>query len=254
MSAVWRAVDSLSGKMVALKVLDRIKTKKFEARFTKLNKPTEGEIAVQLSHPNIVKTYEFGMTTEGEQFLVMEFVEGAGLSVYVDMQNEVMRTNRMSWIFQLGEALRYFHNSGWIHRDICPRNVMIDREMKLKLIDFGLVVPNTPPFCAPGNRTGTASYMAPELIKRQRTDQRIDVFSFAVTCYEMFTKHHPWEAGRTLEVILQNINKQPRDIRDYSTEIDDEIAEIIMRGLEKHPDDRWPSINAMLHEFKTVAE
>ena len=73
MSAVWRAVDSISGKMVALKVLDRIKTKKFEARFVKLNKPTEGEIAIQFSHPNIVKTYEFGMTTEGEQFLVMDW-------------------------------------------------------------------------------------------------------------------------------------------------------------------------------------
>lgn len=254
MSAVWRAVDSLSGKMVALKILDRIKTQRFEARFPKkLEKPTEGEVAVQLRHPNIVKTHEFGRTANDEQFLVMDFVEGAGLSVYVDLQNEVMRTNRMNWILQLGEAIRYFHKSGWIHRDICPRNVMIDKEMNLKLIDFGLVVPNTPPFRAPGNRTGTASYMAPELIKRQKTDQRIDVFSYAVTCYEMYANHLPWEAGRTLEVVLQNINKRPKDIRDYATDIDDEIAEIIMRGLEKHPDDRWPSVDAMLDAYREAS-
>src|SRR6185369_1807536 len=80
MSKVWRARDTKTGKMVALKLLDKEKTKRLEARFPGLNKPPEGEIATSLKHPNIVQTYEYGMATSGEPFLVMEFVEGLGLS------------------------------------------------------------------------------------------------------------------------------------------------------------------------------
>ena len=74
-------------------------------------------------------------------------------------------------------------------------------------------MPNTPEFQAPGNRTGTANYMAPELIKRQRTDQRIDIFSYAMTCYEMWAKRLPWDAAETLEAVMQHINMPPVDIR-----------------------------------------
>src|SRR5690349_20458565 len=92
MSRVWRARDTVSGKVVALKVLDKEKTIKFEARFApELKKPSEGEIAVTLRHPHIVKTYEWGVTREGEQFLVMEYVDGLGLSYLVDVQNETMQ-------------------------------------------------------------------------------------------------------------------------------------------------------------------
>jgi len=136
---------------------------------------------------------------QGEQFLVMEFVEGIGLSYLVDTQNAVMRNRRLRFIMQLGDAIAYFHKQGWIHRDICPRNVIISEDSKTKLIDFGLAVPTTPDFQKPGNRTGTANYMAPELIKRQRTSQQIDIFSFSVTCYEMYTRGFPWKTGETLE-------------------------------------------------------
>lgn len=250
MSKVWRAVDSKSGRTVALKVLDKEKTRRLEQRFVGLNKPTEGEIAIQLKHPNIVQTYEYGWSREGEQFLVMEFIEGSGLSFLVDMQNETMRKHRLSLMIQLGEAIQYFHQSNWIHRDICPRNILVDEDHQVKLIDFGLVVPNTAAFQKPGNRTGTANYMAPELIKRQKTDQRIDVFSYAVTCYEMYTKRLPWEAAETLEMVLQHINQPPADIREFAPQIDDAVAETIMRGLKLYPQDRWSSTAQMVEQFR----
>ncbi|HLJ09917.1 MAG TPA: serine/threonine-protein kinase, partial [Planctomycetaceae bacterium] len=256
MSRVWRARDTLSGKIVALKVLDKDKTKRFEARFPpELKKPSEGEIALKLKHPNIVQTYEWGTTREGEQFLVMEFVDGLGLSYLVDVQNEVMKKHRLSFMIQLGEAIRYFHEQKWIHRDICPRNVMVtDRDHKVKLIDFGLVVPNTAPFQAPGNRTGTANYMAPELIKRQKTDQRIDVFSFAVTSFEMFTKRYPWQGAESLEMALQHINSPPLDIREAAPEIDEQVAAAIMKGLRTNPRERWPAIDPMLYQLREAQE
>lgn len=256
MSRVWRARDTLSGKIVALKVLDKEKTRKFESRFApELKKPSEGEIALTLRHPNIVHTYEWGMTREGEQFLVMEYVDGLGLSYLVDVQNELMQKNRLWFMIQLGEAIRYFHDEKWIHRDICPRNVMVtDADLTLKLIDFGLVVPNTPPFQAPGNRTGTANYMAPELIKRVKTDQRIDIFSYSVTCFEMFTKRYPWRAAESIEAVLQHINSPPLDIREAVPGIDEQVAAAIMKGLRVNPNDRWPSVSPMLYQFREAYE
>lgn len=252
MSKVWRARDVMTGQMVALKVLDKEKTKKLEARFTGRNKPSEGEIAMQLRHPNVVRTLEHGVTINNEPFLVMEFVEGVSLSFLVDAQNDRMKKFRLRYIIQLGEGLEYFHQKNWIHRDLCPRNIMITEDNQVKLIDFGLVVPNTPAFQAPGNRTGTANYMAPELIKRQKTDQRIDVFSYAVTCYEMYAKRFPWDvgAGETLDMVMQHINNPPDDIRKPVKNIDDQIADTIMRGLESMPHNRWSRVSEMLDEFR----
>jgi serine/threonine protein kinase len=253
MSKVWRARDTVSGREVALKVLDKAKTLRFESRFPpELNKPAEGEVAVLLDHPNLVNTLEHGITTNDEPFLVMEFVEGLGLSFLVDMQNEMMQKHRLSFMVQLAQGIEYFHKEGFTHRDICPRNVLINPKGVVKLIDFGLVVPNTPAFQAPGNRTGTANYMAPELIKRQRTDQRIDIFSFAVTCFEMYSKLMPWESGETLESVMQHINKPPKDIRNLVEEIDEQLAETIMKGLERDPQDRWQSISDMLIPLREV--
>ena len=250
MSRVWRARDTMTGKIVALKVLDVAKTIRLEQRFIGLNKPDEGTVAVTLKHPHIVKTFEHGVSVQDEQFLVMEFVEGVGLGYLIDMQNELMRENRLQLILQLGSALEYFHKENWIHRDLCPRNVLVDRENQTKLIDFGLVVPNTADFQKPGNRTGTPNYMAPELIKRQKTDQRIDVFAFASTCFEMFTKRLPWDAAETLETVMQHINTPPEDIRELVDDIDEQVAETIMRGLERDPKDRWATVSRMLVQFR----
>jgi serine/threonine protein kinase len=252
MSKVWRARDSVSGKTVALKVLDKAKTARLEKRFVGMNRPTEGVIAIGLKHPNIVRTVEHGMTTDGEQYLVMEFVEGVGLSYLVDRQNKRMKENCLWYCIQLGEALDYLHRHNWIHRDLCPRNIIISDDNVLKLIDFGLVVPNTPVFRAPGNRTGTASYMAPELIKRLPTDERIDIFSYAVTCFEMFAKQLPWktEQADTMESVLQHINLPPRDLKKLVPKIDEKVAEIIMKGLERDPRDRWPTVRKMVDELK----
>jgi serine/threonine protein kinase len=250
MSKVWKATDLQTGRTVALKILDKEKTLRYEARFPGLNKPSEGEVAVGLHHPNVVRTYDFGWTQDEEMFLVMEFIEGSGLSLLVDLQNEEMKRYRLRYMIQIGEALQYFHQQNWIHRDICPRNVMVSEDKHVKLIDFGLVVPNTEAFRKPGNRTGTASYMAPELIKRQTTDHRLDIFSYAVTCFEMYSKRFPWDAAMTIDAVLQHINKPPHQIKQFVPGIDDEIAATIMMGLAANPNDRWQHASEMVAVFR----
>lgn len=254
MSKVWRAVDNMTGKTVALKVLDRAKTARLDQRFVGMHKPKEGQIAVVLNHPNIVRTFEHGMTTEQEQYLVMEFIEGVALSYLVEVQNARMKEWCLSYCIQLGEALNYLHVNEWIHRDLCPRNVIVTNEEVVKLIDFGLMVPNTEEFRKPGNRTGTANYMAPELIKRQPTDQRIDIFSYAVTCFEMFTRQLPWPAADTMESVLQHVNNPPKDIRTLMPDLDEQVAAAIMKGLERDPDQRWRTVRRMVNEFIEAEE
>lgn len=252
MSHVFRAREKKTGQIVAVKILLPDKTAQLESRFVGLAKPSEGEVAVQLIHPRIVRTFEHGLTTNGEQFLVMEFIEGVALSYLVDLQNEGMVYHRLNFMVQLAEAIEYFHHQGWIHRDICPRNILIDKQYNLKLIDFGLVVPNTPEFQAPGNRTGTADYMAPELIKRLRTDQRIDIFSFGVTCFEMWTKRLPWEGARTLDAARQRLNAPPQALKTLVPNIDQRVAELIHRCIAVNPDDRYPTISHALFDLRQL--
>ncbi len=256
MSKVWRARDAMTGKMIAVKVLDKVKTERFEARFVGLKKPSEGVISMSLQHLNVVKTIEHGMTTTDEPYLVMDFVEGVSLSYLVDVQNEQMQMHCLNYVIQLGEAISYLHHQNWIHRDLCPRNVMVDKDHVVKLIDFGLVVPNTPDFQKPGNRTGTANYMAPELIKRQRTDQRIDIYSYSVTAYEMYTRRLPWDvaAQETLETVLQHINKPPTPIKQLAPNIHPLVAETIMKGLLPNPDQRWQTIDELLIPLRKAHE
>jgi eukaryotic-like serine/threonine-protein kinase len=255
MSKVWRALDKSIGRVVALKILDMEKTLRYESRFSDRVKPTEGEIACQLLHPNIVHTLEHGRTTRNEQYLVMDLIDGIGLAYLVDVQNDVMQAHRLRLMIELGEAVEYLHKQNWIHRDICPRNVLVTKENSTRLIDFGLVVPNTAAFQEPGNRTGTANYMAPELIKRQRTDQRIDIFSFAVTCYEMYCRQLPWPAITTasLEAVLKRINQRPTEIQDV-VQLDPQIGSTIMKGLELDPRERWQTMTEMVKELRSAYE
>lgn len=252
MSKVWRAEDPVNNLPIAVKVLDKDKTKKFEARFPGMDKPTEGEIASSLKHPYVVRTLEVGMTPEDEMFLIMEYVEGSGLGLLVDLQNDRMKRHRIRYMIQIGEALDYFHKRDWIHRDICPRNIMVTEKNDIKLIDFGLTLPNRPEFKRPGNRTGTANYLAPEIIKRQPTDQRVDVFSYAVTCFEMYSSRHPWDAAMTLDAVVQHINKPPIVLDKLVPGIDSQIHDTIMKGLEMNPDDRWQTAQEMVDEFRAA--
>ncbi len=253
MSDVWKAKDYKTQQIVALKIIDPVKQQKINLRFPKGARPEEGEVAIGLKHRYIVKTFEYGISTEDKPFLVMEYLEGISLLQYIELQNETMKNYCLKWMIQIGEALQYFHEANWIHRDFCPKNILTSTKGNIKLIDFGLVVPNTATFCAPGNRTGTADYMAPELVKRQRTDQRIDIYSYAVTCYQMCANHLPYPQGKNLETIVKNLNRPPLDIRQFAPDLSGEIAGIIFKGLEKRPDDRWQTAKEMTDAFEQIA-
>src|SRR5262245_56644438 len=127
MSRVWRARDNSLGRIICLKLLDKEKTKRFEDRFLGLNKPKEGVICMALHHPNIVRTHEFGITTEGEYYLVMELIEGMGMNFLVETKSTQLDGNRINYLSQIADSIDYLHSQGFLHRDICPRNIMVNR-------------------------------------------------------------------------------------------------------------------------------
>jgi serine/threonine protein kinase len=239
MSKVWRARDKSLGRMVCLKLLDKEKTAKFEARFVGIHKPKEGAICVSLRHPNIVQTFEYGITTEGEPYLVMELVDGLGLNFLVETKSPQLEGNRVHIMDQMAEALGYLHRQGYLHRDICPRNVMVTKDGTVKMIDFGLAIPNTAEFCRPGNRTGTPNYLAPEVIRRVTTDHRVDMFALGVTAYEVFTGELPWEKAQSMQTLLSHMNSPGRDPREYVQSMDKVTAKFLTKAIERDPRDRF---------------
>lgn len=242
MSKVYRAYDRELGRTVCLKLLDKAKTKKFEERFIGLKKPHEGEICALLKHDNIVRTFENGITETGEPYLVMEWVEGLGLNYLVETRAPQLVGNRINFLGQLCDAIQYMHDSKWLHRDLCPRNVMVDKDGVLKLIDFGLTIPYTPAFCVGGNRTGTSDILAPEIIKRKTTDHRVDLFALGVTAYEVFTSQLPWERSPSSEeTFRRRLNQEPREAKDLAPGIDARLNEILLKSIARDPADRYPS-------------
>jgi len=253
MSKVYHAYDRSLGRKICLKLLDKKKTAKFEERFTiqKLKKPSEGEICLLLKHPNIVTTYECGVTTKGEPFLVLEWVVGSGLNNLIKERDPRLDGNRINFLSQLSDALTYLHGQRFLHRDICPPNVMVDKAGIIKLIDFGLTIPYTPDYCKPGNRTGKAEYLPPEVIKRLSTDHRVDLYALGITAFEVFTGQQPWEkAGTSEEMFRKHLNVTANDPRTLNPDIDDDLAEVLLQSIEKESKSRFPTAKA----FKEALE
>jgi len=255
MSKFYQARDLRNDQIVGLKILDPVKTAAVEARLRGRNKPPEGEIAVLMKHPRIVKTFEHGVTTNDEHYLVMEFLEGAGINSVLVGDEELLEGRQVRYIRQAAEALAAVHGAGYIHRDVCPRNLILTGEGDdLKLIDFGLTVPATEDFMLPGNRTGTPNYMAPELVRRRPTDQRLDVFAFGVTAYEICTHELPWMRGGDGMAAMTH-DTPPADIRKYRPDINPVLAKAIHACIEPDLEKRCPSMEkflAMVHDVRRI--
>jgi serine/threonine protein kinase len=240
MSKFRVARDIKTGELFGIKLLDSEKRAYFEQRFKGLNKPEEGVIAIQMDHPCIVKTFEYGTTTKGEHYILMEYIRGPGLNTLINDKNPGLVPNRFTLLTQMVQSIEAVHEKGFIHRDICPRNfISYDDFKKLKLIDFGLSVPDLPEFRVPGNRTGTPQYMAPEVVRRRPTDKRLDLFSLGVTMYKLLCFEHPWEATDTSGLAALNHDQRPAtDITTHRPDLHPALARIVMKCLEANPDNR----------------
>ncbi len=254
MSSFYMARDRQTGKVVGLKILDKDKTAAFELRIKGLKKPLEGEIATLLKHPRIVETLEYGTTTNDEQYLVMEYLDGPSLSAVIQTKSEELVGKRLELVRHMAQGLDAVHKAGYIHRDICPRNYICAKDLQsLKLIDFGLTVPATAAFMQPGNRTGTPAYMAPEIVRRRPTDQKVDIFAFGVSAFQLLTYDLPWPASdNPAMAALHHDSKPPMEIYFYRPKLNRTLGDAVMKCLSRSPIDRPHTMEHFLRLIRLV--
>lgn len=243
MSRVVKAVDNETGATVCLKVQTADKQEEAMARAHR-DRPPEGEIGMRVVHPHVARTLEYGRSNRGENYVVMEYVDGVSLK-YVRENLALNLRGKLKLLAQAADALAAVHAAGFIHHDINPRNLLVNRENQVKLIDFGLSVPNTPTFRRPGNRTGALEYMAPELIRREPKDERLDIFAFGALAFELLTNRLPYEGGGTgnmMAMMLQRMNSDPLDPAQVAPHLPEDLCGLLRKVLARKKEDRWPSM------------
>jgi eukaryotic-like serine/threonine-protein kinase len=255
MSRVSRSLDKETHRSVCLKIQHVGKTAAAAARASQADRPPEGEIGMKVVHPHVVRTYEYGISSRGEHFVVMEFIDGVSLT-YVRQSRVMTLAEKLELLAQAAEGLEAVHKAGFIHHDIGPKNFLVDRNNVVRLIDFGLAVPDTPAFHRPGNRTGTLQYMAPELMRREATDKRLDIFAFGVMAFEFLTNRLPYEAGgdNQMALMLQRINSDPLDPEKANPNLPAPLCDLLRSLIARRKEDRRKSMSGLAEQFREIAE
>lgn len=253
MSRVAKAVDNPSGAVVCLKVQNPEKNEAAASRAHRSSRPDEGQIASKIIHPNVVRTIDWGASTRGEHFLVMEYVDGVSFAFLRETNAVPALADKLELLAQAADGLAAVHQAGFIHHDINPGNFLVDRQRQVKLIDFGLAVPNSPEFRKPGNRTGTLNYMAPELVRRQPTDELIDVFAFGALALEFLTGKLPYDASGSMAAMLQRINADPLDPARADPTLPPALHEVLRKLTARRKEDRCKSMAKVGPALRKIA-
>ena len=251
MSHVYKAFDNQQGRTVCLKVQDLGKATAAAARATAVGRLSEGDVGLHITHPNVVRTFEHGDTTTGAHYIVMEFVDGISLQ-YLRQSRITTLAQKLDLLAQAADGLAAIHAAGFIHHDVGPKNVLVDREDNVKIIDFGLTVPNTTAFQRGGNRTGTLQYMAPEVIRREPKNEKIDIFAFGVMTFEFLTNKMPYEAAEGMQLMTQRMNSEPIDIGRFAPNLPEDLKAIVGKLLKKNPRERWPSMGLLGRTLREI--
>ncbi len=251
MSKFYKVRDRASGEVRGLKIVDRAKTDPIEGRYKSLGKPGEGEIGSRIQGPNVARTLEWGVSTDDESYILMEFIDGTLLHTMLSSRKPLTPAQRLDFVRQAAAAVALVHKAGFVHRDISPRNFMVRPDGQLVLFDFGLTVPDKPQFLRPGNRIGTPSYMAPEVVRRYPVDRRLDIFSFGITAYEICTLELPWPRSPGAKGALRH-DTPPQDIREFWPEIPPALADAIMACIAAEPSRRPESMEKFLEAIADV--
>ena len=254
MSHVYKARGRESGSVVAIKFIEPEFDELAEKLEQMFRRGSEGEIAASLRHPNVVRTLEYGR--KGKQyFIVMEYIGGPNLKQLIDLKDARWRDNRYRIALQVGRGLTYIHQNHLVHRDFCPKNVLLNRDGTAKVIDFGLALPATFKAKWQWDRSGTPSYMAPEQVRGRRVDMRTDIYAFGVSAYEILTGRRPFPESRSRVGKMQpHLNVEPPKPRQYDRTIPVPLEHIVLKAMSKEPESRYQTMQALMKELQLIAD
>lgn len=245
MADVYKAKDQRLNRFVAIKVLkpEYSSDKSFVNKFR-----GEAQSAAGLSHPNIVNVYDVG-DEGGLYYIVMELVEGITLKRFIERKGKLEIKEAVGIAIQIAQGMEAAHDNNIIHRDIKPQNIIISRDGKVKVTDFGIAKASNSNTIT-SNAMGSVHYLSPEQARGGYSDEKSDIYSLGVTLYEMLSGKVPFAGDNTVSVALLHIQQDPMPLRELDENIPVSIDKIVQKCMQKRPERRYHSASELIVDLK----
>ncbi len=246
MASIFKARDTATGEMVALKVphLQFESDVVFFERFQR-----EEEIGQRLDHPNVIKFLR--PRHKSRMYVAMELVEGQSLRALLGKPLPYARA--LAIATQIAEALEHMHERGVVHRDMKPENVLLTPAGQVKIVDFGIALDQSSrrlTWVGLSNTIGTPDYIAPEQIGGRRGDARTDVYALGTILYEMLTGNLPFSGPNALAMMRAKTEDEPRPLTYFVPDVDPHLEAIVLKAIERVPRDRYQSASELLRDLR----
>jgi CRP-like cAMP-binding protein len=210
----------------------------------------EAKIIAQLNHDNIVRVHDIENSYR-TVFIVMEYLEGVSLEDVLDQVNKLPFPRALDLLIQAAHGLRYAHSQGIVHQDVKPDNIFVQRDDRVKILDFGLAGSTG---AVDIGMPGTPYYMAPEQIEGNPVDERTDVYSLGITAFEIVTGRRPFQTKLIKDLFQAHMEKPLPDPRFLTPDLPAEFAEFIFRAAQKKPESRFQNMGQALEELQRIAD
>ncbi len=249
MGNVYRVVDKKINEEIALKLLHPVvATEKGTIERFK----NELKLARKITHKNVCRMYDLH-EEEGTPYITMEFVRGEDLKSMIRMTDQLSVGRALSIVKQICEGLAEAHRLGVIHRDLKPRNVMVDKEGNAHIMDFGIARSlKAKGITGEGIIIGTPEYMSPEQVKGEEIDERSDIYSLGIILFEMLTGKIPFDGDTSLTIALKHRTEKPPDPRSFNAQIPKELNSVILKCLEKKKENRYGNIKELFSDLENI--
>lgn len=245
---IYLVTDDL-GRRFALRVL-RAEHRYSWRRLWRFRK--ECALLELFNHPNITRGFGHGRF-HGLRYSVREYVEGGNLKDRILRSDPLLQVNRLRLLIGMAAGLAHIHEHGYMHLDFKPENVLVTRDYDPKIVDFELATRRPSQPQRVGRMPGTPAYLAPEQIARQPIDERVDIFAYGVTAYEMLTGRKP-VTGNTLEEVLQkyaHFDEYLKPLRHHVPNLPHALERVVLKCLEKDPARRYPAISLVVRDLQS---
>lgn len=249
MAVVYKGHDRLLNRRVAVKVLRQqfVHDEDFIRRFRR-----EAQSAASLSHPNVVSIYDVGQ--EGDvHYIVMEYVEGSNLNDIIKERAPLQPEETVHIASQICDALDHAHQNGIIHRDIKPHNILIGINGRVKVTDFGIArAATSSDITQTGSVIGSVHYFSPEQAKGASQGEKSDLYSLGIVMYQMLTNRLPFLGDSPISVALKHLQEPVEDPRKINPLIPQSVENIVLKALQKRPENRYGSAREMLRDLESA--
>ena len=245
MADVYKSKDHTLNRFVAVKVLKQefSENANFVSKFR-----VEAQAAAGLMHPNIVNVYDVG-EEKGIYYIVMELVDGITLKNYISKRGRLGYKEAVTIALQVSMGLEAAHRNHIIHRDIKPQNIIISRDGKVKVTDFGIAKAATSDTIT-SNVMGSVHYTSPEQARGGFSDEKSDVYSLGVTLYEMLTGEVPFDGENTVAIAIRHIQEPMPSPKELNPDIPRSVDQIVLKCCEKSPDRRYQNMQDLAADLK----